>query len=467
VENATASQEEERNSRVRNAVQGAWLGFFVDMFDIYLPIIVLAPALVYFVSPDLDAATTAIVGGSIFAATLIGRPIGAFIFGHYADSIGRKRSTIIAVSGFGAATLIMAFLPGYEQWGMAVVVVFVLLRLVAGIFLGGEYTAASPLAMEYSPKEKRGLYGAFIMTGYPLAYAAISLITMLLLFWIPADGLDSPYVQWGWRIPFFVGSAMAFAFVIYYARSVSESELWEKSGGSEAPLKTLFSGQNLKNFVQVFVLMSGFWLTLYTTAAMLPGVLTSELGLSGIDLTTTLVIAYVILAAAYIAAGVISQTIGRRSFLIGISIVMATVGTFLYWLLITSPPQSLFGVIVLTTIILVLVTSPWGLATVYINERFHTNVRASGFGLGYSLAVILPAFYAYYQAGLATIMPFKFTPLPLLVIGAALIFWGAVWGPETKDVDFEEHAPEEPPRLDALDDGSREVAFEIGTPGDS
>jgi len=89
-------------------------------------------------------------------------------------------------------------------------------------------------------------------------------------------------------------------------------------------------------------------------------------------------------------------------------------------------------------VVAVLVVGPWGLVTTYINERFHTSVRASGFGLGYSLAVILPAFYAYYQAGLANIMPFEYTPLPLLVIGALLIIGGAAWGPETKDVDFSE-----------------------------
>ena len=441
---ASIRHTEERNSRVRHAVQGAWMGFFVDMFDVYLPIIALAPAIAYFVSPDLSPATTAIVSGSIFAATLLGRPIGAFIFGHYADTIGRKRSTIIAVSGFGLATLIMALLPGYQQWGIAVVIIFVLLRLVAGVFLGGQYTSASPLAMEYSPKEKRGLYGSLIMTGYPLAYAAISLVTMILLFWIPAGGLDSPYVQWGWRIPFVLGSLMAFAFVIYYSRSVSESELWQKSGGKEPPIKTLFRGTNLRNFIQVFVLMSGLWLTLYTTAAMLPGLLTSQLDLSGISLTITMIIAYLVLAAAYVAAGVISQKIGRRLFLIASAIVMATAGAFLYWLLISMAPESFFWVVVLTTVITVLITSPWGLATVYINERFQTSIRATGFGLGYSLALILPAFFAYYQAGLATFMPFEYTPLPLLLIGALLILGGAAWGPETKDVDFEGGAEGEP-----------------------
>ena len=165
------------------------------MFDIYLPIVVLAPALIYFVPPDLDTTTTAVVSGTIFAATLLGRPVGSVIFGHFADSIGRKRTTIISVSGFGVITLLMALLPGYEQWGLAAVILLIVLRLVDGVFLGGEYTSANPLAMEYSPKEKRGLYAGIIQSGYPLAFAAISAITAVLLFLLPADGLNSPYVQ--------------------------------------------------------------------------------------------------------------------------------------------------------------------------------------------------------------------------------------------------------------------------------
>jgi MFS family permease len=434
------------------------MGFFVDMFDIYLPIVVLAPAIIYFVSPQMNEATTAIVNGSIFAATLLGRPVGAFIFGHLGDTIGRRRTTIIAVSGFGVATLLIAFLPGYAQLGITAAIIFIVLRFIDGIFLGGEYTAASPLAMEYSPKEKRGFYGALIMTGYPLAYAAISLITLVLVQLIPAGGLNSPYVQWGWRIPFVIGALMAFALVYYYVTSVAESEIFEAASESESeesgsPLIELFKGPNLSNFLQVFVLMSGFWLTLYTAAAMLPGLLTSELGLSPTNLTIALVVAYVILVGAYFVAGVTGQRIGRRLFLIAASVIMATVGTFVYYVLVGTAPQNLFTVIVLVTIITVLVTWVWALATVYINERFHTGVRASGFGVGYSLAVILPAFYAYYQSGLANIMPFKFTPLPLLVIGAMLILIGAVWGPETKDVDFAEE-PEVEAARDRVKDGA-------------
>ena len=90
----------------------------------------------------------------------------------------------------------------------------------------------------------------------------------------------------------------------------------------------------------------------------------------------------------------------------------------------------------LTTITTVLVVAPGALSTVYINERFQTGVRASGFGLGYSLAIVLPAFYVFYQAGLAHFMPFNYTVLVLVIVGALLIFVGAAWGPETKDVRF-------------------------------
>ena len=142
------------------------------------------------------------------------------------------------------------------------------------------------------------------------------------------------------------------------------------------------------------------------------------------------------LVGGYIASGAISQRVGRRPFLIVYGLIAAVAGTFLYYLLLSAPPQNLFLVILLTTIITLLVVSCWGISTAYINERFQTGIRASAFGIGYSLAVVLPSLYAYYQAGLAAFMPFEYTVLVLVAIGGLLMVVGAVWGPETKDVDF-------------------------------
>jgi MFS family permease len=427
---------EELSPQARRAIWGAFIGFFVDNFDIFLPIIALAPAISYFIPKSIPPAMAGIASAMIFATTLIGRPLGAFIFGHFADTIGRKRITIVSVTGFAIVTLLIAALPGYQQWGSAVIFVFIALRLIDGIFLGGEYTSASPLAMEYCPKPKRGLYGALIQSAAALGTGAIGLVSFAVLLFLPAGGPDAPYVQWGWRIPFLVGSAMAFLLAIYYQRSVEESQLWRKAVHTTAPIKALFQGENLRSFVQVFIVMTGFWLSLNASLAVIPGLLVTQMGVRGPHLTLALTVGNVGIAVAYIIGGVISQRIGRRSYLMATSALSAVLGTYCYYLLINTAPGGFSAILWLTTLTLVLVVAPGALGTVYINERFRTGVRASGFGLGYSLAIILPAFFVFYQTALAHVMPFKYTALVLVVIGAVLIFAGAAWGPETKDADF-------------------------------
>src|SRR5699024_7546227 len=145
----------------------------------------------------------------------------------------------------------------FEQLGVTAVVLFILLRFIGGFFLGGEYTGANPLAMEAAPKEKRGLYSGIINSGFPLAYASVSLITLILLYLLPSQGIESAYVQWGWRIPFVIGALITFALVIYYQKSVTESQVFTSSNSNKSPLKELFAGQNFKNFLQVLVLMMG------------------------------------------------------------------------------------------------------------------------------------------------------------------------------------------------------------------
>lgn len=425
-------------SVAHRAVGGAFAGFFVDMFDVYLPIVALAPAAEYFQAKGVSASTASLLSAMVFVAALIGRPIGAAIFGHFSDKVGRRRIALISVGGFGVVTLIIALLPGYEQIGVGAVIALILLRLVDGIFLGGEYTAAAPLAMEYSPQKKRGLYGGLIMTGFPLAYSVISLVTLLMLAIAPANGLHSPYVQWGWRIPFALGALLAFAFVAYYAKTVPESEVWKDTPRTESPLRELFQGNSGRSFGQVFVMMTGVWLTLYMVSAVLPGLLKSTIKLSATQVTTVVLIANAILIGGYIAAGIISQRTGRKPFFIVFGVVAAVLGSVVFGVIVNLSASSFALVLVLTIVVNLLVVSCWGVITTYINERFHTGIRASGFGLGYSLAVVIPSFYAFYQSWLSHVMPSKYTALVLLVIGGVLISVGAAMGPETRDVVIRE-----------------------------
>ncbi len=425
--------------RRRSAIKAAFLSEFVDMFDIYLPAVVLAPVLFYFQPARLSPGMEAIMGSLVFITTLLGRPIGALLFGIVADRAGRRMASIYSVAGFGIITFLIVLLPGYSSIGVASYWLLVLLRFIDGICLGGGYTGAMPLAMEYTEKPRRGFVGGLLLAGFPAAYVAINLIAIATFAAFPLAGPASPYAQWGWRIPFVIGSALAGLLLLYYLRNVSESEIWqaETGGGTKLPLSSLLHGKNLRNLLQVLVMMTGFWLTQNVITLFVPATLLLHiLHLPKFELTLTLLISYGVLFFSYIGAGMIGQRIGRRRFFVILGPLIATVGAGMLYVLVRVPGLSLPAIIALVTAMSVLVTSPWGVIVTYINERFHTDVRATGFGIGFSLSVILPSFYAFYMNWLTALVPFELTAVVLLVIGGLIGMVGALMGPETRDVDF-------------------------------
>ncbi len=437
VKIAAAEAREPAEIQARKAAISAFFGFFVDMFDVYLPVIVLAPAFIYFQPPSAPPRVVAIAASLVFAATLIGRPLGSVIFGYLSDKIGRKPITMISIAGFGVFTILMGLMPGYESWGAASLYVLILLRLLDGICLGGEYTAANVLAMEAAPKEKRGFYSGLVQGGYPAAYVAISAITFLMLLLFPATGgLQSPYVAWGWRIPFFAGGVMALVFILPFRAAINESALWEKASKKESPFAVVFSRENFPHVLQVFLLVCGFWfLVLADGGAILPATLVGVVHLAPRAMTVVIMVGSAALFVAYLVVGAISQIIGRRPMIIAMSLLSATLGLYCYHALVSSAHS--YGVVMLlSAIITCTATGVWGIATVYLNERFPTRSRSSGFGMAYTLPVIIASFFAFYQSWLSNIMPYKFTPLVLLGLGALLAFIGAILGPETKDVDL-------------------------------
>jgi Na+/melibiose symporter-like transporter len=437
---SSGARRETREEKRRSAIRGAIFSEFIDMFDIYLPTVVLTPVLFYFQPVQIDPGLQALFASLVFITTLLGRPIGALVFGIAADRLGRRMASIVSVAGFGLITLLIALLPGYEQIGIASYWLLVILRFLDGICLGGGYTGAHPLAIEYSQKEQRGLTGGLILSAFPAAYIAITLVAMLMFALFPLDGAASPYAQWGWRIPFVIGALLAGVLMLYYVFKVSESEIWETETESKAekvPLSDLVSGRSGRNLAQVLVMMTGFWLTQNLITIFIPTTLLPQfLHLSKYALTSTLLISYAALFFSYIASGIIGQRIGRRRFFLIAGPIIAVLGGAILYALITVPGLSLPAVMALVCLLSILVTSPWGVIVTYINERFVTDVRATGFGIGFSLSVILPSFYAFYMNWLGTLMPFALTPVVLLVIGGIVGTVGAAMGPETKHVDF-------------------------------
>ncbi|GAA5167618.1 MFS transporter [Amycolatopsis dongchuanensis] len=421
-------------AKVRAAVRGGTLAYFVDQFDIYLPIVVLAPATMYFQAANLSAATTALLSSLVFASTLIGRPLGAVIFGHFADTVGRKRTTLVAVGGFGTITLLTACLPGHETIGMWSVGVLIALRFLDGIFLGGEYTTAVPLAMEWSPKHKRGLYASIITSTSPAAYAVIAAITLLLLQLLPSAGLHSAYVQWGWRIPFIVGALLAAVLFRYYLTQVHEPPAELTGEKHKLPFVRLLV-RYPKALAQVFVLMTGTWLATNMEAAVTPAQLKAHLELSSKQITLIMLVINASAALSYPLFGMLSQRIGRRRFYIGYGLSVSVLGAGAYTLLMVS--HSGFGAALGWAVLIgVFTVGTFGPIAAYLTERFPASIRSTGYGVGYSLALIAPAFYQFYLQQLDGLMAPHLAPAVLIVLAGLLISLGGFLGPETKDVDM-------------------------------
>jgi MFS family permease len=421
-------------TKVRAAIRGGMLAYFVDQFDIYLPIVVLAPAAIYFQSASLSASTTALLASLVFASTLVGRPLGAIIFGHFADTVGRKRTTLVAVGGFGTITLLTACLPGYETIGMWSVGLLIGLRFVDGIFLGGEYTTAVPLAMEWCPRHRRGLFASIITATSPAAYAMIAAVTLLMLELLPSAGLHSSYVQWGWRVPFLIGALLSAVLFRYYLKQVHEPPAELTGERYRLPFLRLVV-RYPKALAQVFVLMTGTWLATNMEAAVTPAQLKAHLELSSKQVTLTMLVINASAAVSYPFFGMLSQRIGRRRFYIGYGLTVLVLGSGSYSLLMTSN-GGLGAALGWGVLIGVFTVGTFGPIAAYLTERFPASIRSTGYGVGYSLAIVAPAFYQFYLRKLDTAVAAHLAPAILIALAGLLISLGGYLGPETKDVDM-------------------------------
>jgi MFS family permease len=419
----------------RNAIRGAFASEFIDMFDIYLPVVVMAPVMSFFRPPEASEGAQAILASLVFITTLLGRPIGALLFGRVADRIGRRTASVYSVSGFGVVTLLIALLPGYETLGIAAYWLLVLLRFIDGIFLGGGYTGAMPLAMEYSRKSERGFVGGLVMAAFCAAYLCINLVALLMFKLVPSA---PAYAQWGWRIPFVLGALLAFGLARYYVREVPESLIWlAKTQRGTSALADLVRGSSGRGLAQVLLMMTGFWLTQNMITLFVPtGLLSQTLHLSKEQVTSTLLVTYFALFFSYIGSGVLAQRLGRRRFLTVVGVLIASLGASVLYVLTNTQGLSLSMIMLLVGALAILVTSPWGVIVTYINERFATEVRATGFGVGFSLSVVIPSFYAFYLSWLGARVPMSLAPVVLLCAGGLIGAAGAWLGPETREVDL-------------------------------
>ncbi|HEY0816751.1 MAG TPA: MFS transporter [Pseudonocardia sp.] len=414
--------------RAKTAVTSAFQGFFVDMVDVYVAIIALTPALRYFLPGNLSPRTATVLTSLLLVATLLGRPLGSAIFGTLADLRGRRAVTLVSVAGFGVLTLAIALLPGYATWGVWAPATLIVLRFVSGIFLGGEYSASFPLALEYTAPARRGFVGALVTSAYPLAYVFVSLVVLITLQFAPASGDAAPYTQWGWRIAFVVGALLAFAFLTYRWRSLPESDAWlaaARTEGNRPAFRDFLQRGVLVGFARMTLLMTGVWMGSLTAIGILPAQLIGTFHIPATTVTTAQLLTFAIIFVLYIAGGVLAERIGRRRYLIVAGVVIGLVAGALYGVFQGASGMSDTARLTLAGLIMLLTLLPFSVVTTYINEQFDTTVRSRGFGISYGFALIFGSLYSFYMLGLGQIMPYQQTGTVLIVVSGVLIVVGA------------------------------------------
>lgn len=147
--------------------------------------------------PNVDPRIGTLAALGAYAVGFFARPIGGAIFGHFGDRLGRKSMLMLTMIFMGSSTALIGALPTYAQIGLAAPLLLVLLRVVQGIALGGEWGDASLMVLEHAPPHRRGLFGSFVQVGFPIGLVSASAIFSLVAM-LP----DEDFKTWGWRIPF-------------------------------------------------------------------------------------------------------------------------------------------------------------------------------------------------------------------------------------------------------------------------
>ncbi len=397
----------------RNAFIAALLGWTMDAFDYFIVVLVYADiAETFGKSKETVAFLT--------TATLLMRPIGALLFGLWADRVGRRVPLIVDVLFYSTVGFLCAFAPNFT--------VLLVLRFLYGIGMGGEWGLGAALAMEKIPRERRGFFSGLLQEGYSFGYLLAALVFLVL-----SDGLG---LDWRWLFAFSIVPAMVSLFV---RTRVGESEAWEATREQLKVTRTrmrdvFFNRTILTRFVYLVVLMTAFnWMS-HGTQDVYPTFLkATDQGGAALSEHTALVIAMIYNVGAILGGlvfGSLSERFGRRYTIAFCAVLgLPIVPLFAYS---TGAAMLCLG----SFLMQVCVQGAWGVIPAHLTEMSPDAIRGFYPGVTYQLGNVFAAFNLPIQEHLASTHSYGFalsvTIVPVLVAVAVI----TLIGKEAKGVEF-------------------------------
>jgi metabolite-proton symporter len=413
----------------RQVLFASLIGTTIEFFDFYIfgtAAVLVFPALFF---PASDPATARLASLATFGVAFFARPVGAALFGHFGDRIGRKTTLVLALSTMGLSTVAIGLLPTYRSIGLAAPLLLALLRFGQGLGLGGEWGGAILLAIENAPPRKRAWYGMFPQLGAPIGFFLSGGVFLALSHLLT----DQQFFAFGWRLPF-LASAVLVLLGLYVRLTITETPVFQNALTRGEPLKvpmlSVLRHHTRALMLGVLACLSMFVLFyLMTVFALSWG--TSALGYSrGKFLLMQLIC--ITLCAATIPISALAAEHGRRRVLLAVTVAIGIFGIFLGPMF----SRGTTGAVAMMATGLALMGIVYAPLGTLMSELFPTQVRYSGSSLAFSTAGILGAALA---PSIATWLARRYGISYVgyyLSCSAVLTFLGLLAIRETKDHDL-------------------------------
>jgi MFS family permease len=364
-------------------VSASLLGTAIEWYEFF--IYGTAAALVFpeVFFPDNDPRVATLLSLSTFAVAFLARPIGGAIFGVLGDRFGRKPVLIATLALMGCSTLAIGLLPSHGSIGIAAPLLLVVLRVLQGLSLGGEYGGAVLMSVEHAHPTRRGLFGALVNTG-----AGWGLLLANLAF-LSVSGLsEASFLSWGWRVPFWLSVILLVACFVVRIR-ISESPEFARAAAQgqtrRAPLREVVTRHWLLTILMMLS-YAGAGVVFYVGTVYVLTYGTSTLGMSRSTMLTLVLLINVVTIVAIPVFGALSDRVSRKGIFITGAVAMALLSPVWFLLLET---RSFGWMLVGFVLLFIPYAANYGVMPTFFAQVFPAPVRYSGLSLGYTLGTVI------------------------------------------------------------------------------